>query len=49
MKKIAEKNVDVAAFLKNGGKITLCAPRNAYGAQKKQKIKVPARFVGLVK
>jgi hypothetical protein len=49
MKKITDKNSAVAAFLKNGGKITLCAPRNAYGAQKKQKIKVPARFTGLIK
>jgi len=39
----------VAEFLKRGGKVTVAAPRKAYGAQKKAKIKVPSRFMGLVK
>lgn len=39
----------VKDFMLRGGRITVAAPRNAYGAQKKQKIKVPARFMGAVK
>jgi hypothetical protein len=39
----------VAEFLARGGKVTMAKPMKAHGAQKKQTIKVPARFMGMVK
>ena len=37
-------NESVQEFLNRGGKVTICKPMNAHGAQKKQTMKIPARM-----
>lgn len=37
-------NESVQEFLNRGGNVTMCKPMKAYGAQKKQTIKIPARM-----
>lgn len=37
-------NESVQEFLNRGGKVTICKDAKAYGAQKKQTMKIPARM-----
>jgi hypothetical protein len=37
-------NETVQEFLNRGGKVTMCKDAKAYGAQKKQTTKIPARM-----
>lgn len=45
-KEFIPENTDLTDFFKRGGKITVAKPHAARGAQSKQKIKVPHRFMG---
>jgi len=37
-------NESVQEFVNRGGNVTICKPMKAYGAQKKQTMKIPARM-----